>query len=360
MQRRAVILMAAAALLAACKEEVEVQAPAVRPVRTLTVERVRADDGRAAVGAIRPERDIDLSFRVSGKVFQRVVDVGDTFTAGALIGRVDPEDYLQRLKSAQGDLAAASAVLVEAKAQEARTAKLFDDGFATRTQMDGAVKSLHSAEAKLKSAQASLKLAEAQLAYTELRAEFDGIVTATGVEEGQVLNAGQLVVRVAEPRVRDAVFDVAEAAFFGTAAGAGTPVRVSLLGHPEISTVGSIREVSPVADSATGTWRVRVGLTDAPEAMRFGTSVSGKLDIEAPEVMLLPLSALFDRAGEPAVWVVDPAASQVSLQPIEVARYEANGIVVGSGLTEGDIVVAAGVHKLRENEKVRLSERNHE
>jgi RND family efflux transporter MFP subunit len=358
MKRRSFIILSVSALLAACKEESGPVVPEIRLVRTVTVERAQIDGAATAVGEIRPQRDIDLSFRVSGKLTERLVDVGQEFKVGEVLARIDAEDYENRLKSADGDVAAAKAVLVEAQAQEGRTRKLFDRGYATHVQLDGAVKSLYSAKAKLESAVAALKLAEAQLAYTEIRAEFDGVVTATSAEEGQVIGIGQLVLRVAEPTVRDAVFDVADATFFDLPETVGNArVRVSALGHPEISVVGTIREISPVADATTRTYQVRVGLVDAPTEMRFGTSVNGKLEIEAPKVVVLPASALFDDSGVPAVWIVDRVSSKLKLRKIKIDHYAVDRIVVASGLTDGDVVVAAGVHTLRENQRVALNER---
>jgi RND family efflux transporter MFP subunit len=355
MDRRSLMLAALACLLAGCKEEAEVRAPEVRPVRTVEVERRALTDSRTAVGEIRPERDIDLSFRVSGKLVERLVDVGDGFRAGDVLARLDDEDYVHRLTSARGDVAAAEAVLVEARGQQERTAKLYRDGFATRPQMDSAVKGLHSAEDKLESARAALKLAESQLAYTALVADFDGIVTATGAEEGQVVNTGQLILRAADPDRVDAVFAVSEEAL-GRDIGAtrGTPVVVSLLGDPGVVARGTVREVSPVADAATRTYQVRVGLGQPPAAMRFGASVNGRVERQGEPVVVLPASALFDAGGEPAVWVVDPAASQVTLKPVAIGRYEADRIVVAAGLAEGELVVTAGVHQLRENQKVAI------
>ncbi len=359
MRRRHLMLGALSLVLAGCKQEAKVETPEVRPVRTARIQHVRLDDTKAAVGEIRPRRDIDLGFRVSGKVTERRLDVGDAFKAGDLIARVDAQDYVERLNSAKADVAGAEAVLVEAQAQEHRTAKLYDDGFATRPQMDAAVKGLNSARAKLQSARASLALAESQLAYTELRAEFDGIVTATGAEEGQVINTGQMVIRAAESGVSDAVFNVAEEAF-GRHDGKvdGLAVRVSLLGRPEVAAVGRVREIAPVADAATRTYQVRVGLEHAPAEMRFGASVRGRPDVVAPEVIALPAAALFDQGGQAAVWIVDPRRSEVSLKRISIDHYETDRIVVAAGLTDGEIVVTAGVHQLRENQKVRIQEGN--
>jgi RND family efflux transporter MFP subunit len=349
MQRRHLFLGAVAALaLAGCKEEVKVEVAEVRPVRTVTVEPVRLGDARALVGEIQPERDIDLGFRVSGKLVERLVDVGDTFRTGQVIARLDTADYVQRLDSAKSDVFAA------ASGQHQRTAKLYKDGYATKPQMEAAVKGLNSAKARLDSARAALKLAQSQLDYTELRAEFDGIVTATGAEAGQIVNAGQLILRIAEPRVRDAVFNVAEDGFDAGAAREGAAMTVAMLDRPDIRMTGIVREVAPTADAATRTYQIRIGLENAPPEMRFGASVAGHLDRPDPEVVVLPAAALFDKAGAPAVWVIDPMKSEVTLTPITVDRFEADGIIVAAGLRTGDVVVAAGVHQLRENQKVRV------
>ena len=161
---------------------------------------------------------------------------------------------------------------------------------------------------------------------------------------------------VADPGARDAVFSIAEAAF-STGGDARRPleIKVSLLSNPAIATIGIIREISPMADAATRTFQVKVALRDAPDEMRFGASVAGRVNTMSAPVVVLPGSALFDKDGKPAVWVV-AASSTVELKPVAIARYETDRVVVSDGLAEGDIVVTAGVNRLREHEKVRLTE----
>jgi RND family efflux transporter MFP subunit len=214
---------------------------------------------------------------------------------------------------------------------------------------------MRSAEAKLDSAKAALQLARDQLAYAELKAEFDGIVTAVGAEAGQVVNVGQMVVRLAQPQDKDGVFAIAESAFRNKPE--KTPeIIVALLSNPAIEAEGTVREVSPVADPATRTYQVKVTLRDPPGLMRFGASVVGRLKMTTAPVVVLPGAALFDKDGKPAVWIVDPAAGTVALRPVVVARYEADRVVVAEGLAKGDVVVTAGVNRLRESQKVRLAE----
>jgi RND family efflux transporter MFP subunit len=344
-----------ALLLAGCSEAVA-PAPEIRPVRTVAVEPKPIDDDRQSVGEIRPRQESDIGFQVGGKLVSRAVDVGVSVKTGDLLARLDDTDFQNRLRSAQSDVAAADAVLVEAQATENRQNELVAKGVTTQANYDAAVKNRRSAEAKLESAKAALDLAKDQLAYTVLKADFDGIITAVAAEPGQVVSAGQMVVKLAKPDQIDAVFNVAEAAFRDRKAAEKPEIVVSLLSSPSIVADGVVREVSPVADPTTRTYQVKVSLENPPVAMRFGASVMGRLKATTAPVIVLPGSALFDRDGKPAVWVYDVGSSTVKLRPVQVARFETDRVVVSEGLFKGDIVVTAGVNRLREGQNVRLIE----
>ena len=351
---RFLLLLGLAAWLGGCKAETQ-NTVEVRPVRTVVVDPKPIEDDRRAVGEIKPRYESDLGFRVAGKVVSRAVDVGVSVKKGDLLARLDEQDYRNKLRSAEADIVAAEAVLAEAVAAEGRLKQLLSSGTTTRANYDVAVKNMRSAEAKLDSAKAALQLARDQLAYAELKAEFDGIVTAVGAEAGQVVNVGQMVVRLAQPQDKDGVFAIAESAFRNKPE--KTPeIIVALLSNPAIEAEGTVREVSPVADPATRTYQVKVTLRDPPGLMRFGASVVGRLKMTTAPVVVLPGAALFDKDGKPAVWIVDPAAGTVALRPVVVARYEADRVVVAEGLAKGDVVVTAGVNRLRESQKVRLAE----
>ena len=181
------------------------------------------------------------------------------------------------------------------------------------------------------------------------------MITAVGAEAGQNVNAGQMVVKLARPDDKDGVFNIAETAF--TDIGDAHPeVVVWPLSNPDLTVEGVVREISPVADPATRTYTVKVTLKNPPPQLRFGMSIGGRLKGQAALAVALPLSALFEKNGSPAVWVLDQQSSSLTLRPITVARYEANTVVVGSGLAKGDIVVTAGVNTLTVGQKVRLAE----
>lgn len=351
----AIVTALGLAALAGCGQEAPKSAE-IRPVRTLVVDPKPIEEDKQSVGEIRPRQESDLGFRISGKLVSRTVEVGVSVKKGDLLARLDEQDYGNRLKSAEADVAAAQAVLVEAQGSEGRLRQLLSTGTTTRSNYDAALRNLRSSEAKLDSANAALSLAKDQLKYAELIADFDGIVTAVGAEAGQVINTGQMVVRLAPPAEKDAVFAIAESAFRDRATSDRPEIIVTLLSNPAIVSEGVVREVSPVADPATRTYQVKVSLPNPPEQMRFGSSVIGRLKGTTAPVVVLPGSALFEKGGRPAVWVFDAATKSVALKQIVVARYETDRVIISDGLVKGEIVVTAGVNRLREGQKVRLAE----
>jgi RND family efflux transporter MFP subunit len=353
---RLVAVVLLPAVMTACGDKTPEVAQESRPVRTMVIEPKPIDDDRQAVGEIRPRQESDLGFRVSGKLTSRAVDVGFAVKKGDLLARIDDQDYQNRLKSAEAELNSAEAVLSEAQGAEGRLRQLLSSGTTTRANYDAALRNLRSAEAKLDATKAALALARDQVGYTELHADFDGIVTATGAEPAQVINIGQMVVRLAAPDDKDAVFAIAESAFRGRPESERLEVAVTLLANPNISATGIVREVSPVADPATRTYQVKVALQKPPDTMRFGSAVIGRVKSATAPVVVLPGSALFNKAGKPAVWVYQAASGTVALKPVAVARFETDRVVISEGLDKGDVVVTAGVNRLREGQKVRLTD----
>lgn len=348
-----IALLFLSVLLAACSSETP-QVAEVRPVRTVIVDPRPIEDDRRAVGEVRPRFESDIGFRVSGKVISRSVDVGVSVKKGDVIARLDDQDPKTRIRSAESDVVSAEAVLTEATNSEERTVALLEKGVTTRARYDAAVRDRRSAEARVTAAKAALSLARDQLVYTELKAEFDGIVTAVSAEPGQVVAVGQTIAKLARPEARDAVFNIAEAALRDRKPDDRPQIIVTLLSNPSIEAEGVVREVSPVADATTRTYQVKVTLNDQNEQFRFGTSVMGRLKATSAPVVVLPASALFDKGGKPAVWVVDATANKVALKPVVVARYESDRVIISDGLARGEVVVTAGVNRLREGQPIRL------
>jgi membrane fusion protein, multidrug efflux system len=339
-------------IAAACGQAEEPAAPEIRPVRVVTVEEQAGGDTVSLTGTVQAQTEVNLAFRIDGRMTERLVNVGDRVTPGQLVARLDPENEENGLRAARADLAAATGQLVEARNNYERQSTLLEDGWTTRARYDEARQTLETAESRADAAQAQLNIAESRMSYTELFADSAGTVTVVGAEPGEVVQAGRMIVQVAREDGRDAVFDV-PAQIMDTGP-ADSEIEVVLTMNPAVSAIGRVREVAPRADAATGTFEVRVGLADPPAAMRLGSTVTGRMQVGEAAGIEIPGSALTRADGQPAVWVVDPATATVALRNIEVARHHPASVVVAQGLAPGEIVVTAGVQALRPGQKVRL------
>lgn len=351
------LAVAAAAIFAlilalpACRKDDQAAAVTIRPVRTITVKFQDSGEALSLTGEIQPRYQADIGFRVHGKILERPVDVGTEVKKGDLIARLDPQQYRQELEVAKSEVAAAQAEVVRSRAQETRQRELLKNGHTTQVKYDQALKSFKTAEAQLDATRAKQVQASENLGYTELKADNDGVITAVGADAGQVVGAGQMVVRLAQPGEREAVFNVAETAFKGTPK--NPTVKVHLVSDPDVKAAGKVRYVSPQADPTTRTYTVRVALPDAPAQMRLGANVVGTVTLSQSLTATIPGSALFQKDGKPAVWLVAKDHT-VQLKPIAIDRYQGDAVVVGGGLANGDMVVTAGVQKLFPGQKVAL------
>jgi membrane fusion protein, multidrug efflux system len=339
-------------LLTACGEAEEAAAPEARPVRVVTIEERAGGDTVSLTGTVRAEMEVNLAFRIDGRMTERSVNVGDQVEPGQLVARLDPQNEENGLRAAQADLAAARGQLVEAQNNYGRQSTLLRDGWTTRVRYDEARQTLETAQSRADAAQAQLYNAENLVGYTELFVDSAGTVTAIGAEPGEVVQAGRMIVQVAREDGRDAVFDVP--AQVKDLAPADPVIEVALTMDRAVSAIGRVREVAPRADAVTGTFEVKVGLADPPAAMRLGSTVTGRMQIGGAGGIEVPASALTQADGQAAVWLVDPANETVSLRNIEVLRHDPARVQVAQGLEPGDIVVTAGVQALRPGQQVRL------
>ena len=195
-------------LLAACGPSEEAAAPEIRPVRVVSVQEVTGGETVSLTGTVQAENEVNLAFRIGGRLIERTVSVGDRVEAGQVVARLDPEDDENALRAARAELAAAQGQLVEAENNYERQSTLLQDGWTTRVRYDEARQSLETIQARVDAAQAQLNIANNRLSWAELHADTAGTITARGAEAGEVVQAGQMVYRVAREDGRDAVFDV--------------------------------------------------------------------------------------------------------------------------------------------------------
>jgi RND family efflux transporter MFP subunit len=349
----ATLSAAVLALLAGCSKETS-QAEPTRPVKTAVVELADASNVGAITGEIKPRVEIDVGFRISGKVRERLVDVGTVVAKGDVLARLDDTNELNTVRIAEASLAAIKAELADAETNEARQRELLARGVGTQQNFDAATRRLRTAQANTSSAETSLKDARERLGYTVLHADDAGVITTVGAQAGQVVAVAQMVVRLARAGEKEALFNVAERMFRNVPR--DPPVEVSLLSDPSIKALGRVREVAPAADPVTRTFAVRIALQDPPEGLRLGSAVVGRVLLEAKQVAALPPASLAKDGEKPAVWLFNPANSTVGLRQVSVLRYENDRVLISEGLATGDRVVVAGVQKMRPGLKVRLLE----
>ena len=339
-------------MLAGCSPE----EAAPEPLRAVNVVRVSSNNNTGQIaysGEVKPRYETALGFRVAGKIVERLADIGDVVKAGVTLAKLDREDQKLNSQAVRSRLAAADAAYQQAKSDLERYTELYEKKFISRAEYDRRRTDFNVTKAQLAQVRAELAVTENQADYTSLRADHPGVVTAIQAEVGQVVAAGQTVMRVARTAQKEVAISVPENKLGELRA--ATDIVITLWAKPERKYAGKVREVSPVADAVTRTYAVRVAMSKADGDVNLGMTANVYLGgIRQGNTVELPATALFQQGENAAVWRVDTDTGQVGAVPVEVARYFEDSVAVTSGLTDGDLVVRAGVHKLFEGEQVRV------
>jgi RND family efflux transporter MFP subunit len=352
--RAAFALALLATPLAACNDH---SAAPVERAALVHTELVQPRSVRSAVtltGEVQARFSADLSFRVSGRVLARLVDVGAHVNAGDLLARLDPAEQQAEFDAATAGVAAAEAQLRVAHATFDRQHSLLSSGFTTRVAYDQAQEQLRTAQSTLESAKAELGRTREALDDTELRARAAGVITARSLELGQVVQAAQSVFTLAQDGERDAVFDVPESMFFDDVEHGR--VSLALVSDSTVTATGYAREISPAVDPKNSTVRVKIAIQNPPSAMALGSAIAGTVGTRPAAEISLPWTALTAAGSQPAVWIVNPKTNTVSLKPVIVSAYEAKAVLVKQGLAPGDRVVVEGGKLLSSGQPVTYGE----
>ena len=339
-------------LLPACSQDAQTSAPEARPVRTITVEKREAGVPITLTGRIEAEDEVSLSFRIAGRILESDLKVGNQVKPDQLIARLESQNERNALRAANANLAAAQAQLTQARNHYERQETLLSQGWTTRANYDQAKKAMTTAQSQVEAAEAQLKTAHDLVSFTEIRADAPGVVTVLGPGAGEVVQAGQMIIRLARKDGRDAVFDAP--AQLLRSAPANPRIVVALTNDPKVTAQGRVRTVAPQADPVTRTFEVKVGLIDPPPAMLLGATVNVRVETESVPIIEIPATALTRFNQQPAVWIVDPAQRTVAIRNVDVLRFDQANVAIAQGLDTGEIVVTAGVQALHPGQKVRL------
>jgi RND family efflux transporter MFP subunit len=337
--------------LAGCNDQVAQKPAPTRPVLVATAHYEAETPERSFVGTVRPRIEADMGFRVPGKVAKRLVEVGQTVEVGEPLATLDEVDLKLQAEQAVAELNAATGVVAQAVAAETRAKDLKAKGWTTDAALDSAKAAADEARARLNRAERSVELTKNSLSYATLEADARGVVTATLIEPGQVVAAGQTSIRVARFAEKEAVVAIPETLVGRAKAGAAT---VTLWSEPDKKYEARLREISPSADPATRTYLAKFSLPGAGDDVELGMTATLTLaDPATTRVARLPLSALFDQGDKPSFYVVDDKGD-IRLRPVQVKSYESNEVVISGGVEEGAKIVALGVQKLDPTIKVKV------
>ena len=338
------------ATLAACSKKEAPQEP-LRSVKLVTVSGSDLNVSGEYSGEVRARVESRLGFQVAGKLVQRPAEPGQRVAAGQLLALIDAKDYQLAAQAAAAQVVSAQSQRDLAAADFKRFEALKAQNFISGAELERRDATLKAADAQLNQAKAQAQAQSNQAGYARLTATQSGVITGVDAEVGQVVSAGQPVVRLAHDGPRDAVFAVSEAMAMALKVGQSLRATLVSTGQP---LQGKVRELAASADPVTRTYAVKLAL-EASERLPLGSTVNvlaTQLPGSQAGVIKLPTSALRQEGAGTVVWVFDAASMTVNTQPVQVGAVEGNEVVISSGLKPGQQVVSAGVHVLSPGQKV--------
>jgi RND family efflux transporter MFP subunit len=338
--------------LVACSKTEAPKEP-LRSVKVITVAGSALNVEGVYSAEVRARVESRLGFQVGGKLIQRPVELGQRVSAGQLLAQIDARDYQLAAQAAAAQLSAAQSQRDLAAAEFKRFEALKAQNFISGAELERRETALKAAEATLNQAKSQAQVQSNQASYASLSASHAGVVTAVDGEVGQVVSAGQPIVRLAHDGPRDAVFAVSEQLAMGLKLGQAMQATLQSTGQ---ILKGTVRELAASADPVTRTYQVKAALP-AAAGLPLGATVTVQPKAQptaSSAVIKLPLTALRQEGGGSAVWLLDPASMTVSSRAVQIGAAEGNEVVVTSGLSTGMQVVVTGVHVLAPGQKVSL------
>lgn len=341
----------AALFCAACGPASAPPPETVRLVKVLEISAQARNAALALPGEVRARHESPVAFRVAGKVVERHVNLGDSVGTGQVLARIEATDYALAARAAAAAATAARADFTFAESELARHRSLVEKGYVSSIVLDQKVAAADAARARLKAAEAEQAEADRQVQYTTLTADAAGVVTALDLQDGQVVAAGQTVLRIARDGDREIEIHVPEAELARIRAAQG--FRILLNAQPGNSYDGTLRELAAAADPLTRTYAARIALATAAAPLQLGMSATVSDVQDTTPVLRLPLSAVVSRDGRPQVWKLDAADSTVHAVDVRTGGLDGDGVLIEAGIAPGDVIVSAGANLLREGQPVR-------
>ncbi|KZE29713.1 RND family efflux transporter MFP subunit [Crenobacter luteus] len=350
--RAAPALIALTTLLLAACSEAPPPADEVRPVRYTVADASGAAAGARLPGEVRARTESRLAFRVGGKIVEKYVMAGEHVKKGQVLARLDASDYQLEQAAKAAQLSAAEADLLQQETDLKRARELLAKNFVSQAQVDRQENGVAAARARLTQARAQLAVSRNQTGYASLVADADGVIAEISAEPGSVVAAGAPVARLAADGEREVAVAVPEQML--DAVRGAKSFSVSLWANGQTAYPGTLRELAADADPATRTYAARIRVAAPADALKLGMTATVALPGSANVGVRLPLTALLDEKGRHYVWLIDKKTLKVGRTEVKVAALDDKSVTLAAGVPAGSLVATAGVHLLRDGQRVSL------
>jgi RND family efflux transporter MFP subunit len=358
MKKNIVVLMMAAALLGCGKKEEVVEAPVLRPVKYVVIEKTASDIAREFSGTIKAETESRLSFRVPGTIERKFVSLGEEVRRGEVLAEVDRIDYEVKYQASIADLEKTKASLVRAQADFERYQKLYFNDNVSKAEYDSALAQFKSSKAQVEAAEKQVEYDRLQLSYTKLVSPANGTIAEELSEENETISAGTPVFMLSLEGDLEVEFFVPESLIGQIRAGEEIVVAADAAQREEIR--GEITKVGTVSTGFGRTFPVKAKLIDPSEAIKSGMTAQVKLNFKFADedVIILPLqSVVTDSVGNTYVYKLEGVSGNegtVKKVDVKTGKVTNRGIEVTEGLESGELVITAGMSKITEGQKVEV------
>jgi len=320
-------------------------------VRALTIKMDNSGQVANYSGEVRGRYETQLAFQVSGKIIKRQVQLGSIVNTGDVLMEIDGKDIAQTVNINAAQVASAESQLSLAATNLERYHKLADQGAISRAQLDQYQNAYEVALAAVHQSSAQYSQGTNQLGYSTLVADSAGVISSVTAETGQVVSAGQSVLTLVKEGEREIEINVPENRIEDMRN--VQQVRISFWALPGVSVEGKVRELSPIADAVSRTYKIRVSLINPPVGVNLGMTANVAVaNATHQQAVYIPLTAIYQTGNSPNVWVIKDGT--VSLRPVKVGDFGDGKIQIMEGLQDGEVIVTAGIQKLREGQKVHI------
>lgn len=320
-------------------------------IRTMIVSADNVNRNYVYSGEVRGRYESQLAFQTSGKILKRYVERGSPVRPGQVLMEIDPQDIRQLVAIQQAQVAAAKSALQLAEQNLKRYKKLFEQEVISKAQLERFENARDSAQAGVEQAQAALTQAKNQMEYSFLRADKPGVISMIMVEAGQVVGQGQSVAVLVQNGDREIEISVPENRINDLRK--SSRIKITFWAMSDIVAEGNIREIAPMTDPISHTYRVRILMPKPPSEVKLGMTASVHLAAsdDISPTPYIPIYALYQTGDKPQVWIVQDDC--VHLRAVKTGEFGSKDIQVISGLNPGDEIATAGVHKLREGQRIK-------